>query len=375
MPGPVGEHNQLWLRPRGLYVCISPWNFPLAIFIGQIVAALVTGNAVLAKPAEQATLTAQRTVALMHAAGIPENILHLLVGTGEIVGSALCTNPDIDGVAFTGGLDTAHAIQRQLAKRTGPIIPLIAETAGLNCLIADSSAQPQQLVQDVLRSAFDSAGQRCSALRVLFLPETSANSIEQLLIGALQTLRIGDPTDWSTDIGPVIDAASKQAIFDHIEQFRAQGRVLFQCHAESATGHFVAPTLIRLSNLDELKHEAFGPILHVIRYDTDATDSVIDAINRAGFGLTCGIHSRNLQRAQAFAQRLRIGNCYINRDMIGAAVGTQPFGGCGKSGTGPKAGGPHYLLRFVTEQTITINTAAIGGDPRLLSGALPQREI
>ncbi|MET0379827.1 MAG: bifunctional proline dehydrogenase/L-glutamate gamma-semialdehyde dehydrogenase PutA [Spongiibacteraceae bacterium] len=375
LPGPTGEHNELRLRPRGVFVCISPWNFPLAIFCGQIVAALATGNTVVAKPAEQSTLTALRTAQLMYAAGIPEAVLQILPGDGASVGAALCARTDIDGVVFTGGFSTAKIIQRQLANRDGAIIPFIAETAGLNCLIADSSAQPQQLAIDVLRSAFDSAGQRCSALRVLFLPQTggpqsSADVIEALLIGALPTLQLGDPFDWSTDIGPIIDIDALQKLQKHVEKFRAQGRVLFQGNVP-AVGNFFAPTIIRLSALSELTEEAFGPILHIVRYDEHAIEAVIADINAAGFGLTCGIHSRNLQRAQDFAQRLRVGNCYINRDMIGAVVGAQPFGGCGKSGTGPKAGGPNYLHRFLTEQTLTVNTAALGGDPKLLSTGHP----
>ncbi len=373
LPGPTGEHNELQLRARGVFACISPWNFPLAIFCGQIVAALAAGNSVVAKPAEQSTLTALRAVELMHTAGIPRDVLQLLPGTGDDVGAKLCAHADIDGVVFTGGFGTAKLIQRQLADRDGAIIPFIAETAGLNCLIADSSAQPQQLALDVLRSAFDSAGQRCSALRVLFLPQpkvpqSSADAIETLLIGALQTIRLGDPLDWSTDIGPIIDRDAQQQLQLHVEKFRAQGRVLFQGDAPK-TGSFFAPTLIRLHALGELTEEAFGPILHIVHYDENAIETVIDDINAAGFGLTCGIHSRNLQRARDLALRLRVGNCYINRDLIGAVVGVQPFGGCGKSGTGPKAGGPNYLHRFLTEQTITINTAALGGDLQLLSRA------
>jgi RHH-type proline utilization regulon transcriptional repressor/proline dehydrogenase/delta 1-pyrroline-5-carboxylate dehydrogenase len=367
LPATTGERNRLWLRSRGVFACISPWNFPLAIFTGQIVAALVTGNAVLAKPAEQATLTATRATQLMHAAGVPVDVLQLMPGRGETVGAALCALPDLNGVVFTGGLDTARAIHAQLARPDGALIPLIAETAGLNCLIADGTAQPQQLVQDVLRSAFDSAGQRCSALRVLLLPHSDADAIETLLIGAMQTLRIGDPADWSTDIGPLIDAEAQRSLRAHIERFAARGRVIFSCEHHMNVGFFVPPTLIRLHRLDELTREAFGPVLHILRYDPREIDAVIDAINALGYGLTCGIHSRSHARAHTIASRLAVGNVYINRDMIGAMVGAQPFGGCGLSGTGPKAGGPHYLRAFVTEQTITDNTTAIGGDAALLS--------
>jgi RHH-type proline utilization regulon transcriptional repressor/proline dehydrogenase/delta 1-pyrroline-5-carboxylate dehydrogenase len=366
LPGVTGEANRLSLSGRGTFACISPWNFPLAIFSGQIVAALVTGNAVLAKPAEQATLTAQLATRLLHRAGVPSALMQLLPGNGEIIGRQLCAHPNIDGIVFTGGWETARAIQQQVAQRDGAMIPFIAETAGLNTLIADSSAQPQQLVQDVIRSAFDSAGQRCSALRVLYLPEGSADDIEQLLCGALQQLALGDPLLWSTDIGPVIDREAHTELLDYIANQRNRGRVITQL-ATPTKGLFVAPTLLRLQHIDELTHEAFGPILHIIRYSEQALADVIEQINNCGYGLTCGIHSRNEQHALQLAQRLRVGNIYINRDIIGAVVEAQPFGGLGKSGTGPKAGGPHYLIRFTNEKTISINTSALGGDYRLLA--------
>ena len=364
LPSVAGEHNELRYEPRGVFVCISPWNFPLAIFTGQIAAALAGGNSVIAKPAEQATLTAQFAVRLMHAAGIPKTILHCVPGSGEQVGAALCAHPAIDGIVFTGGWETARAIQQQLARREGAMIPFIAETAGINALIADSSAQPQQLIADVLRSAFDSAGQRCSALRVLFLPESCAEAIEKLLCEAMQELHLGDPLDWSTDIGPVIDDDAKTSLENYIDQHRAN--IIFQLQAPS-TGNFVAPSVIGLENIAQLQREAFGPILHIIRYRDSAIDKLVDDINALGYGLTCGIHSRNLHHAQQLAARLRIGNIYVNRDIVGAVVGAQPFGGCGKSGTGPKAGGPHYVLRFVIEKTIATNTSAIGGDYKLMT--------
>lgn len=364
LPAIVGEHNELHYCARGIIACISPWNFPLAIFSGQIAAALLTGNAAIAKPAEQSTLTAQFAIRLMHSAGIPENVLHCAPGSGETVGQYLCAHSDIDGIVFTGGWDTARSIQQQLALRNGAIIPFIAETAGVNAMIADSSAQPQQLVNDILRSAFDSAGQRCSALRVLYLPESCADAIEQLLCGAMNELQLGDPLDWATDIGPVIDREAKIQLTNYLERYQAS--ILFQLPAPSS-GNFVAPALIRLPHINQIEREAFGPILHIIHYREDDIDNVIGGINALGYGLTCGIHSRNHHKAQWIAERLRVGNIYMNRDIIGATVGAQPFGGCGKSGTGPKAGGPNYLLRFTNEKTITTNTAALGGDYTLLT--------
>ncbi|HET8711250.1 MAG TPA: L-glutamate gamma-semialdehyde dehydrogenase, partial [Spongiibacteraceae bacterium] len=364
LPAIVGEHNEFQYVARGIFACISPWNFPLAIFSGQIAAALVAGNAVIAKPAEQATLTAQFAIRLMHTAGIPNTILHCVCGSGESIGRYLCEHETIDGIVFTGGWETARSIQRQLALRDGAMIPLIAETAGINALIADSSAQPQQLVSDVLHSAFDSAGQRCSALRILLLPKSCASDIESLLIGAMQELRLGNPLDWSSDIGPVIDADAKTTLENYLERYRDS--IIFQLPVPPI-GNFVAPTVIRLHGVAELNREAFGPILHIVHYDEKEIDRLVDAINALGYGLTCGIHSRNLHRAQQLVQRLRVGNIYVNRDIVGAVVGAQPFGGCGKSGTGPKAGGPNYLLRFVTEKVITTNTAAIGGDYNLMA--------
>ncbi len=364
LPGPNGERNSLRLLPRGLVVSITPWNFPLSIFIGQAAAALVCGNAVIAKPAEQSTLTAQLATQCLMQGGLPNGVLQLLPGDGAQLGGALCAHQSIDGVVFTGSLQTARAIQRTLADRAGPLIPLIAETAGINALIADSSAQPQQLVTDVLRSAFDSAGQRCSALRLLCLPETIADDIERLLKGAMQQLQLGDPLEWSSDIGPIIDAESLQTLGNYVDGYRQCGRLLFQGETP-APGLFLAPALLSVEQVAELEHEAFGPILHILRYDERRLDALVDSINELGYGLTAGIHSRNEARAQRIAAQLQVGNCYINRDMVGAVVGSQPFGGRGCSGTGPKAGGPHYLLAFTTAQTLTINSAALGGDPEL----------
>ncbi len=369
LPGPNGEINQLQLRPRGLIASISPWNFPLSIFVGQAAAALVCGNAVVAKPAEQATLTAQLATHCLQQV-LPPDLLQLLPGDGETVGGALCAHPAVDGIVFTGGLDTARAIQCALAGRDGPLIPLIAETAGINALIADSSAQPQQLVADVLRSAFDSAGQRCSSLRLLCLPHTTADAIEQLLIGAMRQLQLGDPLEWNCDIGPIIDAQALLALRQYVEPFRQRGRVIYEGDTPP-NGNLMAPALLRVDAVAELQREAFGPILHILRYDERQLDALVDAIDALSYGLTAGIHSRNEARARRIASRLRVGNCYVNRDLIGAVVGTQPFGGRGLSGTGPKAGGPHYLFAFTTEATLTINSAALGGDPQLLGRTAP----
>src|SRR5690606_29846797 len=269
---------------------------------------------------------------LLYRAGVPRPLLHLLPGSGETIGAALCAHAAIDGIVFTGW-DTARAIQTQLAQRDGAMIPFIAETAGINALIADSTAQPQQLVQDVVRSAFDSAGQRCSALRLLYLPESTADTVEPLLFGAIEQLQLGDPLAWDTDIGPIIDARALSQLQNYL---RANAeRIVFQLDAPTR-GNFIGPTVIRLQHIDELTREAFGPILHLIRYRDSEIDSVVDAVNALGFGLTCGIHSRNMRQAQALSARLRVGNIYLTRDMIGAVVGAQPFGGRGKSGTGPK---------------------------------------
>jgi RHH-type proline utilization regulon transcriptional repressor/proline dehydrogenase/delta 1-pyrroline-5-carboxylate dehydrogenase len=367
-PAVTGESNTLLWEPRGVFACISPWNFPLSIFSGQIIAALAMGNTVLAKPAEQATLTAQFATQLLHQSGVPRDALQLVCGDGGSVGSALCAQTSLGGIVFTGGGDTARSIQRQLAQRDGAMIPFIAETAGINALIADSSAQPQQLVSDVIRSAFDSAGQRCSALRVLFLPESCADAIETLIFGAMQELKIGDPLDWNTDVGPIIDTEAKNNLQKYLAENSANIEFQTSAPATSETqGNFMPLTVLRIQQLSQLQREAFGPILHIIRYRDTETDAVIDEINSLGFGLTCGIHSRNPRKAQALAAKLRIGNIYINRDIIGAVVGAQPFGGRGKSGTGPKAGGPNYLQRFSSEKIITINTAALGGDHILMT--------
>ncbi|MCU0754758.1 MAG: bifunctional proline dehydrogenase/L-glutamate gamma-semialdehyde dehydrogenase PutA [Xanthomonadales bacterium] len=369
LPGPTGESNTLYLHGRGVFVCISPWNFPLAIFIGQVAAALVAGNTVLAKPAEQTGLIAHRAVQLAHEAGIPRAVLQLLPGDGASVGAALCRDPRIAGVAFTGSTDTARLINKSLAEREGPIGVLIAETGGQNALLADSSALPEQLVKDALQSAFGSAGQRCSALRVLFVQEEIAERTMTLIAGAMQELTVGDPASLATDVGPVIDSAAREVLIAHIDRMQREARLIQRIPLPAGTEHgcYVAPHAFELKSLDQLSREVFGPVLHVIRYKARELDTVIDAINATGYGLTLGIHSRIDATIEHIASRIRAGNCYVNRNMIGAVVGVQPFGGEGLSGTGPKAGGPHYLHRFTTERTRTINTTAAGGNASLLT--------
>jgi RHH-type proline utilization regulon transcriptional repressor/proline dehydrogenase/delta 1-pyrroline-5-carboxylate dehydrogenase len=369
LPGPTGERNRLYLRGRGVFACISPWNFPLAIFTGQVTAALAAGNAVIAKPAEQTPLIAGFAVQLLHRAGVPGDVLHLLPGDGARIGGALVQDPRIAGVAFTGSTETARAINETLARREGPIVPFIAETGGQNCMLADSSALPEQVVRDVLASSFQSAGQRCSALRVLFLQSEVADKIITMLKGAMAELKVGDPALLSTDIGPVIDEEAKATLEAHSQRMARESKLLFvlPIPAETSQGSFFAPRAFEIDSLSRLTREVFGPILHVIRYRADRLDKVLDAINATGYGLTLGIHSRIDETARRIHERLKVGNAYVNRNMIGAVVGVQPFGGEGLSGTGPKAGGPHYLYRFATERTLTIDTTAAGGNASLLS--------
>ncbi|OEY67155.1 bifunctional proline dehydrogenase/L-glutamate gamma-semialdehyde dehydrogenase PutA [Marinobacter sp. X15-166B] len=369
LPGPTGESNELYLEGRGVFLCISPWNFPLAIFTGQIMAALVAGNTVLAKPAEQTSLVAHRAVQLMLEAGFPPEVIQLLPGDGAGIGDQLVPDPRIAGVVFTGSTQVAHILNRALAAREGAIVPLIAETGGQNAMIVDSSALPEQVISDVLASSFASAGQRCSALRVLYIQQDVADRVEALLAGAMQELSVGDPALLSTDVGPVIDEEARQGLQTHLERLAASARKIAETPlpASCQKGFFVAPTAFGIDGINQLKKEHFGPVLHVVRYAAERLDEVIDAINSAGYGLTLGIHSRSEATAAYIEQRVKVGNAYINRNQIGAVVGVQPFGGRGLSGTGPKAGGPHYLLRFGTERTRTINTTAVGGNASLLS--------
>jgi RHH-type proline utilization regulon transcriptional repressor/proline dehydrogenase/delta 1-pyrroline-5-carboxylate dehydrogenase len=349
MPGPTGERNTLSLHGRGVFVCISPWNFPLAIFTGQIAAALMTR--------------------LLHAAGVPAGVLQLMSAEGPPFGEVALAHPALAGVAFTGSTATAAAINRALAARQGAIVPLIAETGGVNAMIVDATALAEQVVDDVITSAFTSAGQRCSALRMLYLQEEIAEHTIEMLIGAMRCLVIGDPASMATDVGPVISAPARARLERHAVRMGTEARLLYACEMPEGLerGHYFAPRLFELARLDQLRTEEFGPILHVARYQSGELPQVLEAIRGTGFGLTLGVHSRLESVAQHVFRSLPVGNTYVNRNMIGAVVGVQPFGGQGLSGTGPKAGGPHYLPRFAIERTLTINTAAIGGNVELLS--------
>jgi RHH-type proline utilization regulon transcriptional repressor/proline dehydrogenase/delta 1-pyrroline-5-carboxylate dehydrogenase len=365
LPGPTGESNVLRLRGRGVIVAISPWNFPLAIFSGQVTAALMAGNAVVAKPAEQTPLIAAEMVKLLHEAGVPTSALHLLPGDGEI-GAALIAHPDIAGAVFTGSTEVAQKINRALAAKDGPIVPLIAETGGINAMIVDATALPEQVADDVCTSAFRSAGQRCSALRLLLVQEDVAERMIEMIAGSARELLVGDPREIETQIGPVIDRDARERLEAHIAQMKTSAKTHYAGKAP-ATGNFVAPHIFELKRAAELKEEVFGPVLHVVRYAASDLPNVIAQIARSGYGLTLGIHSRIDETVDEIVAKLAVGNVYVNRNMIGAVVGVQPFGGHGLSGTGPKAGGPHYLARFATEQTITVNTAAAGGNAALMA--------
>jgi len=369
LTGPTGENNSIALHGRGVFASISPWNFPLAIFTGQVSAALAAGNTVVAKPAQQTPLIAARAVKILHEAGIPEDVLHFLPGDGPGVGGTLINDDRINGAVFTGSVQTAQLINRALAARSGSIVPLIAETGGQNVMIVDSTALPEQVIEDAVMSAFRSAGQRCSAMRVMFVQEDVAEPIIKMLSGALEELRVGDPSNIETDVGPVIDAGALAMLEAHGKKMDKVGRKLCQAtlSADCAKGTFFAPRAYQIDSLDMLEHEVFGPVAHIITYASNKLDAVIDAVNDSGYGLTLGVHTRVDSTRRHIQQRMRVGNAYINRNMIGAVVGVQPFGGEGLSGTGPKAGGPRYLHRFATERTVSINTTASGGNTTLMS--------
>ena len=369
MPGPTGESNELGYRGRGVFVCISPWNFPLAIFLGQVAAALVAGNAVVAKPAEQTPLIAAQAVRILHCAGVHESALHLMPGNGKI-GAALVGDARLAGVAFTGSTEVARSINRVLAAKEAPIVPLIAETGGINPMIVDATALPEQVTDDVVASSFRSAGQRCSALRLLCVQEDVADQVIEMVAGAARELNLGDPRDPATHVGPVIDSEAKAKLDGWVAAMERENRVRSRWDAFKplpAAGTYVAPAIVMLDRARDLREEVFGPILHVVRWSSARLDALLDDIAANGYGLTLGVHSRIDATVEHIAGRLANGNVYVNRNMIGAVVGTQPFGGSGLSGSGPKAGGPNYLRRFAEEQVITINTAATGGNASLLA--------
>lgn len=369
LTGPTGELNQFTFHGRGVIACISPWNFPLAIFTGQVTAALAAGNTVVAKPAEPTPLIAAAMVRLLHEAGIPKDVLNLVPGRGSIIGARMVNDVRVKGIVFTGSTETARGINQSLANREGPIATLIAETGGQNAMIVDSSALPEQVVMDVISSAFNSAGQRCSALRVLFVQEDIAPKLLEMLTGAMAELKMGDPSLLTTDVGPVINAKAKETLEAHAERMRKEAKLLYQIKlpSDAEQGIFFAPCAFEIQSIKQLEREVFGPILHVVRYRADQLDAIIDDINNAGYGLTLGIQSRIDAKIDYIRNRLRVGNTYVNRNIIGAVVGVQPFGGEGLSGTGPKAGGPLYLHRLCTERALCVNTTASGGNATLLS--------
>ena len=369
LPGPVGEQNELKLYGRGVFMCIAPWNFPLSIFTGQVAAALAAGNSVLAKPAEQTPLIAAASVRLLLDAGVPGNVLHLLPGDGARIGKAVFPDARLAGVAFTGSTETAAIINRTLAARDGPLPALIAETGGQNAMIVDSTALPEQVARDVLTSAFDSAGQRCSSLRVLFLQDDVADKMLEQILGAMDELKIGDPFDLATDIGPVIDEEARTNLQAHAARMNKEATLLRTLKLDPALGNgiFFAPHVFAIDSMAMLTREVFGPILHVVRFAGDRLDAVCEAINASSYGLTLGLHSRIDAAADFIRENVRVGNFYVNRNQIGAVVEAQPFGGERLSGTGPKAGGPHYLQRFALERSFTVNSAAAGGNVTLLS--------
>jgi RHH-type proline utilization regulon transcriptional repressor/proline dehydrogenase/delta 1-pyrroline-5-carboxylate dehydrogenase len=369
LEGPTGESNEFSLHGRGVFACISPWNFPLAIFAGQVTAALAAGNAVVAKPAEPTPLIAARFVRLLHEAGVPPPALHLVPAPGRVFGEIAFGHAALAGVAMTGSTATAFTINRSLAARNGPIVPLIAETGGMNAMIVDSTALPEQVVDDVVTSAFMSAGQRCSALRLLFLQDEIADQVLEMIAGAMDELIIGDPSDLKTDLGPVITATAAEGLAEHVARMRKEARIVKACVLSEAHAHgsFFAPHLIELKSAAQLTREEFGPILHVVRYRSADIVAVLQAIRASQYGLTLGVQTRLESFWREVFEQTAIGNTYVNRNMIGAVVGVQPFGGTGLSGTGPKAGGPHYLARFAIERTLTVNTTATGGNAALLN--------
>ena len=375
LPGPTGESNDLSLHGRGAFFCVAPWNFPLAIFSGQVAGALASGNTVLAKPAERTPLIAAAAVRLMHQAGVPGEVLHLLPGRGSKIGRIVLSDPRLAGIAFTGSTETAVVINRALATRDGALPAIVAETGGMNAMIVDSTALPEQVARDVNASAFDSAGQRCSCLRVLFLQDDVADKMQDMILGAMDELSLGDPFELATDIGPVIDEAARDTLQEHADKMAKEAKLLHKLHvaSEFKDGVFFPPHVFAIDSIGQLQREVFGPVLHIVRYSANKLDTVCEAINATGYGLTLGIHSRIESTADFIRERMRVGNIYVNRNSIGAVVEAQPFGGEGLSGTGFKAGGPNYLLKFAVERTYTVNTAAAGGNAALMTLGDPDR--
>jgi len=363
LPGPTGEKNELSLRGRGVFACISPWNFPLAIFTGQVVAALAAGNGVIAKPSTLTPLTGFHVVQVLYEAGVPKNVLQFLPGQASMLGTPLLSDPRVKGVVFTGSITAAQQIQKTLSERKGPLIPFIAETGGINAMIVDSSALIEQVVDDAIASAFHSAGQRCSALRILFIQEDIYEPTLQMLTEAMEILKVGEPDQLSTDVGPVIDAIAQ----DEIEAYIAQHPLAYRTPIPDLDGTFVAPTLIEVKGMEGVKREVFGPVLHVASFKANELDQLVQTINQSGYGLTMGLQTRIESTIEKVRLNAHVGNLYVNRNMIGAVVGVQPFGGEGLSGTGPKAGGPSYLPRFGVERTFTYNVTASGGNVPLLN--------
>lgn len=371
LPGPAGEDNYLRFESRGVFVCISPWNFPLAIFIGPIAAALVTGNTVVAKPAEQTSIVAYEAVKLLYKAGLPTEVLHFIPGVGEVLGESLINNPLIAGVSFTGSTETAGVINKTLAKRNRDIVPFIAETGGINAMVVDASAEQELVCNNVISSAFRSAGQRCSSLRILLLQDEIADQQIDLLCKATATLRVGNPMELNTDIGPVIDKAAYDTLLSYVTTLaKKKGvKLLYKLAIDDSLtqqGHFFPPHIFEVGSVSEVKQEVFGPVLHIVRYKKASLKKVIAEVNGTGYGLTFSIQSTTQNKISAMTSLINAGNVYVNKDQLGSLVGIQPFGGRGLSGTGPKAGGPFYLHKFVTEKTVSVNTTATGGNVALV---------
>ena len=365
LDGPTGEENILTYGPKGHIVCISPWNFPVAILIGQISAALITGNKVTVKPSEHTSILGFLVVNIFHNNGVPVDALELILGDG-LYGDLLSKLNNINGIAFTGSLQTAKKIQTNLNENQKEILPLIAETGGINAMIVDSSALLEQATDDIVRSAFDSAGQRCSALRVLCIQDDIYDDLLEMIKGNMRELKIGNPEKLDTDIGPIINQTAKDKLEAYIATKIKAGFAVYQSSLESMEQH-ISPTIIEIGSLNDLKEEQFGPILHVLKFKSSEIDNLIQDINNTGYGLTMGIHTRIESRADVFSQRCNIGNIYINRDIVGAVVGSQPFGGRGLSGSGFKAGGPNYLIQFLNEKVVSKNSVAFGGNAELLN--------